>query len=93
MVTSADAATPRDGDDQLVLRTPSAPADSTIVSPGMEIPYTERQAQGGDTSERRPITDEDIISEARRQREHDQSADLDVVPEASEQNDSPRADH
>ncbi len=78
--------------DLLVRRTPGAPADTTVVSPGMETPYTERRGASGDSTGQHPITDEDIIAEAQRQRERDQSADLDVAPVPTERSDSPPSD-
>jgi hypothetical protein len=77
---TADASGSPSGDDHPLRRAPDAPADTTIVSPGMETPYAQRQARRGDASERHPITDEDIIAEARHQRDPDQPADLDVHP-------------
>ena len=96
-VTSAESpaslmATSNDGYDTQARQTSSAPADSTILSPGMEIPYTERQAQSGNTSERHPITDEDIIADAQGEPERDQSADLDVPPASDEQDADPRTE-
>jgi hypothetical protein len=70
----------------------TAPADNTIVTPGMETPYKERHAQSGDAPERHPITDADIIAEGERRRAHDHPADLDVPPTSEDQGISPRPD-
>jgi hypothetical protein len=90
-VTDAAPATEQD---TLAHHTPTAPADTTVVSPGMEIPYTQRQDGAGQTPEDRPVTDDDIIAEGMRHREQEettdqsdqarQPADLDVAPDTGE---------
>ena len=80
--------------DTLARRTATAPADTTVVSPGMETPYIQRQDRAGQTAAGRPVTDDDIIAEGLREREQQgppdrpdqfsQSADRDVAPDADE---------
>jgi hypothetical protein len=92
--SAVTGAPPPADQDTLAHRPPTAPADTTIVSPGVETPYIQRQDRAGQTAAGRPVTDDDIIAEGMRQREQhampdqsdhsSQSADLDVAPDADE---------
>lgn len=87
--TPQQVAASHSGDDLLIRQSPTAPADSTIVSPGMETPYTVRQAESGLPQEGHPVTDEEIIAEEQRRREH--GADLDVPPAPDEPSAAPQS--